>query len=252
MKQLRWMKTKVGLFGDPKVMAMLGQRHGEVYFVVWFLVRDIAGTVNCGGYACLSETMPLTSAYIARVLHRRRDVIEKALDFLEQMDLICRDEAGHIRLADWEEMQDFDKEEHRREQTRCRVARFRRKTGSPDEAVSSDREKDSPDSEAAAYYARIFGSTAPETAAALAVMEEQWGRDAVCTAIDIAGERGARGNNISYIRSILANSSGKPRRSGKDEYHGYASVDEYVGVLLRQADECECSVRPRTEAQPPW
>lgn len=47
MKQLRWMKTKVGLFGDPKVMAMLGQRHGDTCFVIWFLLKDIAGTVNC-------------------------------------------------------------------------------------------------------------------------------------------------------------------------------------------------------------
>ena len=91
MKQLRWMKTKIGLFGDPKVMAMLSQRHGETYFVVWFLLKDIAGTVNCDGYTCLSEQVPLTGEYIARVLRRRRDVVEKALDFLEQIDLISRE-----------------------------------------------------------------------------------------------------------------------------------------------------------------
>ena len=88
------MKTKVGLFGDPKIMAILGQRHGETYFVVWFLLKDIAGTVNCDGYTCLSEQVPLTGEYIARVLRRRRDVVEKALDFLEQIDLISRDEEG--------------------------------------------------------------------------------------------------------------------------------------------------------------
>lgn len=115
MKQLRWMKTKVGLFGDPKVMAMLGQRHGDTCFVIWFLLKDIAGTVNCDGYTCLSEQVPLTYEYIARVLRRRRDVVEKSLDFLEQIDLVRRDEAGRIRLVDWEELQDFDKDERRRQ-----------------------------------------------------------------------------------------------------------------------------------------
>ncbi|WP_317382442.1 phage replisome organizer N-terminal domain-containing protein [Megasphaera stantonii] len=100
MKQLRWMKTKVGLFGDPKIMAILGQRHGETYFVVWFLLKDIAGTVNCDGYTCLSEQVPLTGEYIARVLRRRRrDVVEKALDFLEQIDLISREKKAARRTS---------------------------------------------------------------------------------------------------------------------------------------------------------
>ena len=90
MKHLRWMKTKIGLFGDPKVMAMLSQRHGETYFVGWVLLKDIAGTGNCDGYACLSEQVPLTGEYIARVLRRRRDVV-KALNV---MGLTCFEPRG--------------------------------------------------------------------------------------------------------------------------------------------------------------
>ena len=244
MKQLRWMKTKIGLFGDPKVMAMLSQRHGETYFVVWFLLKDIAGTVNCDGYACLSEQVPLTGEYIARVLRRRRDVVEKALDFLEQIDLIRRDEEGRIRLVDWEELQDFDKDERRRQQTRSRVARFRQKQG---EGGCRD---DGGTAEAAAYYARVFGSAHLAGRLALDKMEQEWGSEAVCHAIAIAKERGAEGNNLNYIRSILANSGGQPRRRGKDDCHGYASIDEYVSVMLRQADEYESAVHTRAEGQP--
>ena len=250
MKQLRWMKTKVGLFGDPKVVAMLSQRHGAVYFVVWFLLRDIAGMVNCSGYACLAEAVPLTSAYIARVIGSCRDVVEKALDFLETMDLIGRDEDGHICLADWDDLQDFDKEEHRRMVTRRRVARFRRRQGMAGDGGSDGTAPDGGDGRTGAYYEQAFGSVTPETAAALAEMEAQWGRDGVCTAIDIARDKDIRGNNIAYIRSVLVNSSGRPRRSGKGEYHGYATVTDYVGVLLQQADDCERGGCERGEEPP--
>lgn len=253
MKQLRWMKTKIGLFGDPKVMAMLSQRHGETYFVVWFLLKDIAGTVNCDGYACLSEQVPLTGEYIARVLRRRRDVVEKALDFLEQIDLIRRDEEGRIRLVDWEELQDFDKDERRRQQTRSRVARFRQKQGEgggrTDGGTAEAPEKTA-GGEAAAYYAQVFGGIHRAAQLALDEMECRWGVDAVCRAVAIAKERGAEGNNLNYIRSILANSGGQPRRRGKDDCHGYASIDEYVSVMLRQADEYESAVHTRAEGQP--
>lgn len=252
MKQLRWMKTKVGLFGDPKIMAILGQRHGETYFVVWFLLKDIAGTVNCDGYTCLSEQVPLTGEYIARVLRRRRDVVEKALDFLEQIDLISRDEEGRIRLVDWEELQDFDKDERRRQQTRSRVARFRQKQG--EEAGRTDDGPAEPSeparSESAAYYAQVFGSAHRAACLALGELEREWGSEAVCHAVAIAKERGAEGNNLNYIRSILANSGGQPRRKGKDDCHGYASVDEYVSVMLRQADEYESAVHTRAADQP--
>lgn len=253
MKQLRWMKTKIGLFGDPKVMAMLSQRHGETYFVVWFLLKDIAGTVNCDGYACLSEQVPLTGEYIARVLRRRRDVVEKALDFLEQIDLIRRDEEGRIRLVDWEELQDFDKDERRRQQTRCRVARFRQKQGeraSTADAGSAAVPEATAEGEAAAYYVHVFGGIHPAVRLALDALEREWGGDAVCRAVDIAREQGAEGNNLNYIRSILANSGGQPRRRGKDDCHGYASIDEYVSVMLRQADEYESAVHTRAEGQP--
>lgn len=253
MKQLRWMKTKVGLFGDPKVMAMLGQRHGDTCFVIWFLLKDIAGTVNCDGYTCLSEQVPLTCEYIARVLRRHRDVVEKSLDFLEQIDLVRRDEAGRIRLVDWEELQDFDKDERRRQQTRCRVARFRQKQGeraSTADAGSAAVPEATAEGEAAAYYVHVFGGIHPAVRLALDALEREWGGDAVCRAVDIAREQGAEGNNLNYIRSILVNSGGQPRRKGKGDCHGYASVDEYVSIMLRKADEYESAVRARSAEKP--
>ena len=233
-------------------MAMLGQRHGDTCFVIWFLLKDITGTVNCDGYACLSEQMPLTCEYIARVLRRRRDVVEKALDFLEQIDLVRRDEEGRIRLVDWEELQDFDKEERRRQQTRSRVARFRQKQcdrAGLEDGSTADPPETAAWGEAAVYYAQRFGSIHPAARLALDEMEREWGGDAVCQAVAIAKERGAAGNNLQYIRSILVNSGGQPRRKGKEDCYGYANVDEYVSIMLRQADEYESAIRARAADQ---
>lgn len=44
---------------------------------------------------------------------------------LEKLELIERDGSGIIRIAIWDELQDFQRDEKRREQTRERVQRYR-------------------------------------------------------------------------------------------------------------------------------
>lgn len=46
MKQLSWLKTKVGLFQDPRIMYLLSQPNGDTYVVLWFFLKDLAGSLN--------------------------------------------------------------------------------------------------------------------------------------------------------------------------------------------------------------
>ena len=125
MKKLQWLKTKVGLFLDPRILYLMNLPNGDSYIVLWFFLKDMAGMVNDDGKIYVSETEPLTTQLIAKSLHRRQPFIENGLRALEQVDLIERDENGLIRIVIWDELQSFHRDERRREQTNERVRRYR-------------------------------------------------------------------------------------------------------------------------------
>ena len=125
MKKLQWLKTRTGLFSDPRILFLMNQANGDSYIVLWFFLKDMAGTVNDNGLVYVSGREAMTTQLIAKCLHRRRPFIEKGLALLEKLELIERDGSGIIRIAIWDELQDFQRDEKRREQTRERVQRYR-------------------------------------------------------------------------------------------------------------------------------
>ena len=143
MKALRWFQTKVGLFQDPRIMYLLSQPHGDSYFVIWFYLKDLAGMINDDGCIYVSENQPVTAGLLARQLHRRRALVDKVLDVLEQIDLISRDETGLIRIVPWHEIQSFSRDEKKRSDARERMRRYRqRQKAEQSSALSGMQDKD--------------------------------------------------------------------------------------------------------------
>ena len=138
MKKLQWLKTKVGLFLDPRILYLMNLPNGDSYIVLWFFLKDMAGMVNDEGKIYVSETEPLTTQLIAKSLHRRQPFIENGLKALEQVDLIERDEKGLIRIVIWDELQSFHRDERRREQTNERVRRYRERQRLAQEEASQE------------------------------------------------------------------------------------------------------------------
>ena len=99
MKGLRWFQTKVGLFQEPRMMYLLNQPHGDLYFVIWFYLKDLAGMINDDGYIYVSERQVMPTELLARQLRRRKAFVERVLDVFEQIDLISRDETGLMRIV---------------------------------------------------------------------------------------------------------------------------------------------------------
>ena len=96
----------------------MNQANGDSYIVLWFFLKDMAGTVNDNGLVYVSGQEAMTTQLIAKCLHRRRPFIEKGLALLEKLELIERDGNGMIRIAIWDELQDFQRDERKREQTK--------------------------------------------------------------------------------------------------------------------------------------
>ena len=308
MKKLQWLKTKVGLFLDPRILYLMNLPNGDSYIVLWFFLKDMAGMVNDDGKIYVSETEPLTTQLIAKSLHRRQPFIENGLRALEQVDLIERDEKGLIRIVIWDELQSFHRDERRREQTNERVRRYRERQrlaqeaqqeGLPEESplveTSGEDHPDTPEEEPVALpitklveesvvaeeagdmplkelpvsdegeesqrepnaltgeavttpkavtgyasvqtYQNLFGPMQGDFAHRLITLENMWGSEPTCTAIEMAHEN--KVNNINYIAAILKNSNGRPMRGKRkeDKYNGYPNFEAYIDGVLRGEPE---------------
>ena len=321
MKKLQWLKTKVGLFLDPRILYLMNLPNGDSYIVLWFFLKDMAGMVNDDGKIYVSETEALTTQLIAKSLHRRQPFIENGLKALEQVDLIERDEEGVIRILIWDELQSFHRDERRREQTNERVRRYRERQrmaqeekaqteSLPEESLivepSDENLRDMPDEEPVALpidelveeavvaeragdmpleelpvsdegepqrepkaltgeavttpkavtgyasvqtYQNLFGPMQGDFAHRLITLENMWGSEPTCTAIEMAYEN--KVNNINYIAAILKNSNGRPMRGKRkeDKYNGYANFDEYIDGVLRGEPEYKPHLRRDAEGK---
>ena len=127
MRKLQWLKTKAGLFQDTRIMYLLSQPHGDALFVLWFFLKDLAASADKDGKIYVASDVPVTAELLARSLHKRKSFIEKGLDILEQIELIRRDEAGILEILIWDDLQDFRRDDVRREQNRQAAARYRQR-----------------------------------------------------------------------------------------------------------------------------
>ncbi|WP_296901974.1 phage replisome organizer N-terminal domain-containing protein [uncultured Megasphaera sp.] len=263
MKKLQWLKTKVGLFSDPRILYLMNQPNGDSYIVLWFFLKDMAGTVNDDGRVYVSEKEAMTTQLIAKCLHRRRPFIERGLEVLEQVNLIERDENGVIRIKIWDDLQDFQKNERCREQTKERVRRYRERQRQAEPAdcpvsetpVVEEKSVESetvPEAETPVFegeavttpktmkdyasvqkYESLFGPMQGNFAKQLIELEKLWGSEATCTAIEIAHDNNV--NNIPYIRAVLANSNGRPMRKEDAYERKQRECYEHIDAVLREA-----------------
>ena len=280
MRKLQWLKTRTGLFSDPRMLCLMNQANGDSYIVLWFFLKDMAGTVNDNGLVYVSGREAMTTQLIAKCLHRRRPFIEKGLALLEKLELIKRNENGMIRIAICDELQDFQRDEKKREQTKERVRRYRERqrqaqqgdspvdaapvmteTAVSDEMVMTAETAPAYDGEpvttpkamrdyaSVQKYQELFGPMQGEFAQQLIDLEKMWGSEATCIAIELAHENNV--NNIRYIQAILKNSNGRPMKGKKkeDEFHGYANFADYVAGVLRGEPEYKPDLHRSTERQ---
>ena len=86
-------------------------------------------------------------------------------------------------------------------------------------------------------YQNLFGPMQGDFAHRLITLENMWGSEPTCTAIEMAHEN--KVNNINYIAAILKNSNGRPMRGKRkeDKYNGYPTFEAYVDGVLRGEPE---------------
>ena len=252
MRRLKWIKVQIHMFDDLRIQSILKMRKGQEYVLLLLRLKLLAGDIGDNGLIYMTRDMPATVELLACRFSTTKHFMERALDLFEQYDFISRDEKGMIRILSWDEDQNGDRDQQRREQTRQRVANYRQRqaqeetapevdnvpepeTPCPEPAASAAAEESVPDDGPSPIktYEEAFGQVPALMAQNLHQLEQDWGREAVCNAIHIAAQRGK--SHIGYLRGILRNGGGNERSVDRND--GITDLDAYADEMLRRAGE---------------
>lgn len=124
--ELKWIKLYADLFQHRKIDYISSFPGGDTIIVIWIRLLCLAGKLNNGGRLAMTDKLPYTEEMLASSFQKPIEVVCKALDMFENLDMISR-ENGFLQICNWEKYQAVEKEDKIREQTRKRVAEYKRK-----------------------------------------------------------------------------------------------------------------------------
>lgn len=125
MSDVKWIKMSTEVFDNRKIRQIEAMPEGDSIIVIWFKLLCLAGCVNDKGYIYITQEVAYTEQTLAVQFNRPLTTVQLALKVLEEFgmievidDILC--------ISNWEKYQSIEKLEKMREQTRQRVAKYRK------------------------------------------------------------------------------------------------------------------------------
>jgi predicted phage replisome organizer len=128
MADITWIKVATDIFNDQKVKIIETMPEGKTFVLIWIKLLTEAGKANDGGYVHLDDESAYTIEELSVIFREPVDVVERALALLssKRFKLIELEEDGRIYISKWEKHQNIDGMDRVREQTKKRMAKYRR------------------------------------------------------------------------------------------------------------------------------
>ena len=124
--ELKWIKLYADLFQHRKIDYISSLPEGDTLIVIWIKLLCLAGKLNNGGMVYLTEKLPYSDEMLANAFRKPKEMVAKALNLFEDLDMISR-ENRFIYIENWEKYQAVEQEDKIREQTRKRVAEYKKR-----------------------------------------------------------------------------------------------------------------------------
>lgn len=118
-KNVEWVKITTDMFDNRKIKHLRKLPDGNSIVLIWVMLLTMAGRCNAGGMIFLTENIPYTSKMLADELGFELSTIQLALEALESLNMISRNE-DMLFISGWEEHQNIDALERIRESNRDR------------------------------------------------------------------------------------------------------------------------------------
>ena len=139
MREVKWVKITTDMFDNRKIKHLRRLPDGNNIVLIWIMLLTMAGRCNSGGKIFLTENIPYDAKMLADELDFKENTVAAALKNLEQLDMIAVDN-GFYTIVGWGEYQNVDGMDNVREQTRKRVAEFKKNKKSQAGNVTSNAE----------------------------------------------------------------------------------------------------------------
>lgn len=137
MREVKWVKITTDMFDNRKIKHLRRLPDGNNIVLIWIMLLTMAGRCNSGGKIFLTENIPYDAKMLADELDFKENTVAAALKNLEQLDMIAVDN-GFYTIVGWGEYQNVDGMDKVREQTRKRVAKFKKNKKSQAGNVTSN------------------------------------------------------------------------------------------------------------------
>lgn len=137
MHEVKWVKLTTDMFDNRKIKHLRRLPDGNNIVLIWVMLLTIAGRCNAGGNIFLTENIPYDVRMLSDELDFKENTVSAALKALEQLDMIAT-EGGFIKIVGWGEHQNVDGMDKVREQTRKRVAEYKKNKKLRDSSVTGN------------------------------------------------------------------------------------------------------------------
>lgn len=126
MPEIKWIKITTDIFDDEKICLIDALPDPDAILVIWFKILTLAGKHNSNGLLMITDKVHYTDEMLATIFRRPLNTVRMAIGVFEQFGMIEIID-GIISLPNWEKHQNVDGMEKIKEQTRNRVAKYRKK-----------------------------------------------------------------------------------------------------------------------------
>lgn len=126
MAEIKWIKIATNIFDDEKLLLIETMPEADAIIVIWFKLLCMAGKQNNNGVFMLNDRIAYTEEMLSTIFRKPLNVVRLALTTFEQYGMIEVID-NVITIPNWEKHQNIEKLETIKEQTRKRVAEYRKR-----------------------------------------------------------------------------------------------------------------------------
>lgn len=90
MSNVKWIKIKVNIFDDEKILLIESLPDADSIIVIWFKLLCLAGKQNNHGVFMLNDSIPYTDEMLATIFRRKVTTVKMALETFERFGMIAR------------------------------------------------------------------------------------------------------------------------------------------------------------------
>ena len=126
MTEIKWIKIATNIFDDEKLLLIETMPEADAIIVIWFKLLCMAGKQNNNGVFMLNDRIAYTEEMLATIFRKPLNVVRLALTTFETYGMIEVID-NVITIPNWEKHQNIEKLETIKEQTRKRVAEYRKR-----------------------------------------------------------------------------------------------------------------------------